>query len=98
MATKKLTALALAGAMALGSLAAGCGQAKISSTEVAATLGDTGVTVPLYMENFMVKFTQSRYDIYLGGSYGDDMWEQDIYSSGSTLTEDVKSNVIESLE
>ncbi|MCR5468770.1 MAG: peptidyl-prolyl cis-trans isomerase [Lachnospiraceae bacterium] len=92
MKKTKLSALLLAGTLALGSMA-GCG--SINGSATVASLGDVSVSLGLF--NFAAKYTQAGYDS-MSAYFGDDMWSQDLYGSGSTLETDVKNDVLESLE
>lgn len=92
---KKGTALVFAGVMASSVLLAGCGK-SIDKNAVAATLGDKEISLGL--ANFMAQYQAITYDSLFLGSYGEKMWSQDVFGSGSTMTESVKSSVMEQLE
>lgn len=92
---KKGTALVLAGAMSASVLLAGCGS-KIDQDAVVATLGDKEIT--LGFANFAAQYQAITYDSYFLSTYGEDMWSKDIFGSGSTLTESVKSMVMQNIE
>ncbi|MCR5271844.1 MAG: peptidyl-prolyl cis-trans isomerase [Lachnospiraceae bacterium] len=89
---KRFCALLLTGTIAIGTLA-GCG--SINGSATVASLGD--VTISLGLANFAAKYTQAGYDS-MSSYFGEDMWSQDLYGSGATLEEDVKTMVLESLE
>ena len=91
MKAKKLTALVLAGALCLSAFT-GCG---INANDTAATLGDTKVT--LGVTNFICKYQQAALDDFYRMYFGNDVWNTDLFGSGSTLGQDVKDSVMESL-
>lgn len=92
---KKGTALVLAGAMTSSVLLAGCGK-SIDKDAVVATLGDKEISLGL--ANFMAQYQAITYDSWFLSSYGEGMWDQDVFGSGSTMTESVKDSVMEQLE
>ncbi len=92
---KKGTSLVLAGVMASSVLFAGCGK-SIDKDAVVATLGDKEIS--LGFANFMAQYQAITYDRYFLSMYGEDMWNQDIFGNGSTMTETVKDGVLESIE
>ena len=47
--------------------------------------------------NFYAKYQQAIYDSYYMSYFGEDMWNQDMYGNGSTMTEDVKQEAAEAL-
>lgn len=95
MKMKRLTVLALAGTMAASMMLTGCGN-HIDQDAVAATLDDKEISLGL--ANFMAQYQAVTYDSYYLSYYGEDMWSQDLSGSGSTMTEQVKSSVMEQLE
>lgn len=92
---KKGMALVLAGAMSSSVLLAGCGK-SIDKDAVVATLGDKEISLGL--ANFMAQYQAITYDSLFLSSYGEQMWSQDVFGSGTTMTESVKDNVMEQLE
>lgn len=92
---KKGTSLVLAGVMASSVLLAGCGK-SIDKDAVVATLGDKEIS--LGFANFMAQYQAVTYDSYFLSYYGEEMWNQDVFGNGSTLTETVKDGVLEGLE
>ena len=90
MRNKKLMTLLVSGAALMGMTISGCGN-KIQENAVFATLDDT--TITMGVANFFAKYQQVMYDTTFMGYYGEDMWQNDLYGNGSTLTEDVKTNV-----
>lgn len=95
MRSKRIATLLLTAAMTAGVLA-GCGN-KIDGSAAVATLGD--VKVNMGVANFAARYMQATYDV--GGMmayFGEDMWTQDLYGSGSTMQEDVKEQVLTDLE
>jgi foldase protein PrsA len=91
MKIKKLAAVCLAGALAV-SVLGGCG---INKDAVVATYDSREVT--LGIANFMCRYQQSYYDEAYRSYFGDDVWQQDLSGSGSSLQEDVKSDIMDSL-
>lgn len=90
---KKTAALFLAAGMAA---LAGCGQIDRDATAVTINGGED--TISLGYVNFVAKYTQASYDLGYGSYLGTDMWEQDFYGTGNTMEEDVKSDLMDSLE
>jgi foldase protein PrsA len=48
--------------------------------------------------NFVARLTQAMYDVTYSSYAGSDMWTSDYQGKGTTLQEDVKKNVIDTLE
>lgn len=92
MRSKKAIALMLTVAALTVS---GCGN-KIDTAATFATLGDT--TVTMGVANFLVKYQQANYDLYYMPYFGEGMWDTDMYGNGTTMSQDVKSNVAEDLQ
>lgn len=92
---KKGTSLVLAGVMASSVLLAGCGK-SIDKDAVVATLGEKEIS--LGFANFMAQYQAITYDSYFLSLYGENMWSQDLFGNGSTLTDTVKDGVLESIE
>lgn len=95
MKIKKLTSLVLAGVTMASVTLTGCGN-KIDADAVVATLD--GADITLGLANFMAQYQAVTYDSYYMSMAGEDMWSSDLYGDGSTLTDDVKSNVIDTIE
>jgi foldase protein PrsA len=92
MKIKKITALCLTGALA-ASVLTGCG---INKNAAAATFGD-GTVVSMGVANFTMRYQQATMDELYRQIMGDDVWSQDLYGTGSTLTDNVKDSVMDSL-
>ncbi len=92
MKNKKIAAVCLTGALA-ASMLSGC---AINKDAVVATYGD-GREVTLGVANFMCRYQQAYSDELYRSYFGDDVWEQDLYGDGSTMQEEVKDSVMESL-
>lgn len=92
MKLRKLAAIVLAGALCLTTFV-GCG---VNPTETAATLGKQEVSAGVV--NFVCKYQKASlddmYSAYFGGT---DFWSQDLYGNGTTMEENVKSSVMDSL-
>ncbi len=91
MKAKKLAALVLAGALCLSAFT-GCG---IDASKTVATLGEQEVS--LGVVNFMCKYQKSSYDDVYSGYFGEDFWSQDLYGSGTTMEDSLKTNVMSTL-
>lgn len=92
MKAKRLAALALAGVLTV-SIMAGCG---VDKSATIATYNDKEVTMGI--ANFYVKFQQaSMEDAYKSYLQTEDVWNSDLYNSGSTMGQNVKSSVMTSL-
>lgn len=91
MRLKRLAALVLAGVLCLTTLA-GCG---VNADETAATLGDQQVTAGVV--NFICKYQKASIDDVYIAWFGEDFWDQDLYGYGTTMEEDMKDSVMESL-
>lgn len=80
--------------MTAASLLAGCG--SIDKNATVATLD--GTKVPLGVANFAARLEQANADdFYQAYGFGEDVWSSDLYGSGSTMEEDTKESVMESL-
>lgn len=95
MKSKRIRAMLLAGAALMGMTIGGCGN-KINDSAVFATLDDT--TISMGVANFCAKYQQAIYDSYYLSYFGDDMWNNDLYGNGNTLTQDVKEEIAENLQ
>lgn len=91
MKTKRLAAFVLAAALSLTSLV-GCG---INGNETAATLGEQKVSAGLV--NFICKYQKASLDDTYSAYYGEDFWSQDLYGNGTTMEDDMKDSIMESL-
>ena len=95
MRNKKAIALMLTVAALTGFTLSGCGN-KINEDATFATLGDT--TITMGVANFYAKYQQAMYDSFYMPYFGENMWESDLYGTGSTLTQSVKTDVAEDLQ
>ena len=84
-------ALLLAGSMAL----TGCGN-TINPDQVLVTMD--GQTKTVAVANFMCQYNAVMYDSYYVSYFGEDMWDSDIYSTGTTMADDVKEEVMDELQ
>lgn len=91
MKRTKLTAVCLAGALAVTSLT-GCG---VGDNKVVATMEDQKVTYGLV--NFMCRYQQAYSDEIYRSVFGDSVWKTDMYQNGSTMEDNVKNNVMTTL-
>lgn len=90
---KRLMALLLSGVLAV-SMFAGCG-AEMDKTATVATDGTTEISLGL--ANFVARFTQAQYDDFYVAYFGEGVWATDMYGYGTTMEDDLKSSVMESL-
>ena len=95
MKSKKIATLLCATAALMGMTIGGCGN-TINDNAVFATLDDT--TITMGVANFFAKYQQAVYDSYYLSYFGEDMWNNDLYGNGNTLTQDVKEEVAENLQ
>lgn len=91
MRIKRGTAALLGGVMA-ASMLAGCG---LNKTATVATFDET--EVPLGVANFAARLQQASYDDFYVAYFGEDVWETDMYGTGSTMQDDMKDDVMQSL-
>ena len=89
MKLKKLAALVLAGALCV-SVFTGCG---MDANKTVATVGEQNVSTGI--ANFFCKYQKAMMDDMYLGYFGEDMWSQDLYGTGSTMEEDVKDSVMQ---
>lgn len=92
---KKRTALVLTGVMSASVLVAGCGK-SIDKDAVVATLGDKEISLGL--ANFMAQYQAVSYDNMFLSYSGEDMWSNDLFGTGQSMTETVKEDVLEAIE
>ena len=90
---KRLMALLLSGVLAV-SMFAGCGS-EMDKTAVVATDGTTEITLGL--ANFATRLTQAQYDDFYVAYFGEGVWSTDMYGYGTTMEDDLKASVMESL-
>uniref|UniRef100_UPI004055DC6D peptidylprolyl isomerase n=1 Tax=Agathobacter sp. TaxID=2021311 RepID=UPI004055DC6D len=93
MKLKKIAALVLAGALCVSAFT-GCGT-SYDADEIVATLGEQDVTAGI--TNFLCKYQKVMMDDMYMAYFGEDMWSADMSGAGTTLEEDVKSSVMDSL-
>ena len=91
MKFKRLTAILLAGIMT-ASLITGCG---INKNETVATLGEQEIS--LGVVNFICRYQQAATDDVYAMYFGEGVWQQDLYGNGTTMQENVKQQVVESV-
>ena len=88
----RFTALLLSGVMAV-SVFAGCG--SVNKEAVVATFDEKEIAlgVPNFAARLQQAYQDDMYQYYFGGS----VWDNDFYGNGTTMAEDVKSSVMESM-
>lgn len=91
MKRNKLAALVLAGALCVSTLT-GC---SVSPDKAVATLGEETVTYEV--ANFVCKYQKAAVEDFYLMYLGEDAWSLDVTGSGSTLEEDLKTNVMAAL-
>lgn len=92
MKTRKLTALLISGVMA-ASVLAGCG--GVNKDAVVATFDETEIL--LGVPNFSARVQQASYDDFYVAYFGEDVWSSDLYGNGTTMEDEIKSSVMESM-
>lgn len=93
MKKTKMMALLLCGALT-ASMFAGCGT-QINKTATVATYGDTAVSLGL--ANFAARVTQAQYDDFYVSYFGNEVWSTDMYGYGTTMEDDLKTSVMDSI-
>ncbi len=74
----------------------GCKIRNYSSKLIDINSGEDGIT--LGYANFVFKYNQARYDINYGSSYGAKLWTEDMTGAGQTFADEVKQNIVDTLE
>ena len=74
------------------SVLTGCG---INKNAAVATLGEQEIS--LGVVNFICRYQQAVTDDLYTQYFGEDVWNQDLYGSGSTMQETVKTQVVEGI-
>ena len=92
---KKIICMAMILVMAMLALS-GCKIRNYDSNVVDINNGEDGIK--LGYVNFVFKYTQAGYDINYGSSYGTRLWTDDMTGTGQPFSEEVKNNVVETLE
>lgn len=92
MKRTRIAALLLSGVMAASALV-GCG--GVDTSEVVATFDETEVA--LGVPNFVARLQQADADDIYSYYFGDGAWETDLYGTGETLQEELKSSVMENM-
>ena len=82
--------------MLIAVLLTGCKIKNYDSALININNGEDKIT--LGYGNFVFKYNQAMYDSQYGQQYGKALWTQDMTGSGQTFTDEVKANVIETLE
>lgn len=91
MRTKRWTAAVLAGVMA-ASMLTGCG---LDKNETVATFDET--EIPLGVANFAARLRQAGYDDFYVAYFGEEVWSSDMYGDGTTMQDNVKEGVMQTL-
>lgn len=74
----------------------GCKIRNYSSALIDINNGEDKIT--LGYANFVFKYNQARYDVDYGEMYGQKLWTEDMTGSGQTFTDELKQNVVDTLE
>lgn len=77
-------------------LLTGCGAPKADAKLI--TIENTSDSISYGCGNFMARYQQSMYDMYMLSYYGEGMWSTDMSGQGKTLQEETKEGVISDLE
>lgn len=94
---KKAAVVTAAGVLAAMS-ATGC-SSSLNPDAVVATVGDEDIS--LGVANFYTRMTQGEYETYYAsmmGTTAEDMWTQEVDEQGSTMEEQLKDNIMQSLQ
>lgn len=91
MRTKRWTAALLGGVMA-ASMLTGCG---LNKNATVATFDETDV--PLGVANFAARLQQASYDDFYVAYFGEEVWSSDMYGNGTTMQDNVKDSVMQSM-
>lgn len=91
MKAKRIAALVMAGALCVTTFV-GCG---INADQTAATLGKQEISVG--MANFMCKYQKAALDDMYVQYAGADVWKKDMYGNGTTLEQNLKDSVMDTL-
>jgi len=92
---KKILCVGIILVMAMVALT-GCKIKNYDSNVVDINNGEGGIK--LGYVNFVFKYTQAGYDINYGSTYGTKLWTDDMTGTGQPFSEEVKNNVVETLE
>lgn len=92
---KKIICITMILVMAMIALT-GCKIRNYDSVLVNINNGEDGIK--LGYANFVFKYTQAGYDINYGQTYGTKLWTDDMTGTGQPFSEEVKNNVVETLE
>ena len=92
---KKILCIGMILVMAMVALT-GCKIKNYDSNVVDINNGEDGIK--LGYVNFVFKYTQAGYDINYGSTYGTKLWTDDMTGTGQQFSEEVKNNVVETLE
>ena len=92
---KKILCIGMILVMAMVALT-GCKIKNYDSNVVDINNGEDGIK--LGYVNFVFKYTQAGYDINYGSTYGTKLWTDDMTGTGQPFSEEVKNNVVETLE
>lgn len=95
MKMKRILSLILAVGMTASVALTGCGN-RINENDVAATLD--GEDIPLELVNFMAQYTAVSYDALYLSMAGEEMWNQDLYGTGTTMADNVKDGVMTQIQ
>ncbi len=91
MKLKKLAALVLAGVLCLTAFT-GCGA---NADDTIATLGDEKISYGV--ANFMCKYQKAALDDLYTAYFGASVWDTDLYGYGTTMEDDLKTYVMDTL-
>lgn len=94
---KKAAVVTAAGVLAAMS-ATGC-SSSLNPDAVVATVGDEDIS--LGVANFYTRMTQGEYETYYAsmmGTTAEDMWTQEVDEQGTTMEEQLKDNIMQSLQ
>ncbi|MCF0127779.1 MAG: peptidyl-prolyl cis-trans isomerase [Pseudobutyrivibrio sp.] len=97
MNMKKIGASVAALTLGTAILFTGCGS-KIDTKATLINIDNGADSIELGYANFLARYQQSVYDQYYMPYFGEDMWTQDLYGMGTTMEDDIKAQVLDSLK
>ncbi|MCF0130971.1 MAG: peptidyl-prolyl cis-trans isomerase [Pseudobutyrivibrio sp.] len=97
MKLKKFSASLTAVVLGASIMFTGCGN-KIDTEATLVNINGGEETISLGYGNFVAKYQQAVYDQYYMTYFGEDMWSSDIYGSGTTLEQDVKTAAVDGMK
>lgn len=95
---KTIKTMAVAMLLVFTMIMGACGQVKIDANAKLVDIDDGAATIELGYGNFVARYNQAAYDMYYGMYFGDDVWSQEMTSSGTTFQDQTKDSIMEELK